>query len=137
MGKYYTHKNLVMVLMGLSIIIMFNLLIARYRIAIDFESIRCIPEYAIYIVDKHDKVPKRNQLYLFKSKNLQPIYPKNTMMLKYLRGLPGDVVTIDQHDDIYIDNHYWFLGTSIHSFDSRYWGSVKQSNILGRAYALL
>ncbi|MCG7877687.1 MAG: signal peptidase I [Candidatus Thiodiazotropha endolucinida] len=165
--KYYTHKNVIMLMMGISIITLFNIATSRYRIAIDFESIRCIQEYSIYLVDKHDKEPKRNHLYMFNSKNLLPIYPKNTKMLKYLRGMPGDTVTIDHNDNIYIENQYiatglslaksklgqskntfrgttvlqenqyWFLGTSSHSFDSRYWGTVKQSDILGRAYGLL
>lgn len=32
--------------------------------------------------------------------------------------------------------NYWFMGTSPLSFDSRYWGSVKNDQIIGRAYPI-
>ncbi|WP_298637053.1 S26 family signal peptidase [uncultured Umboniibacter sp.] len=34
------------------------------------------------------------------------------------------------------ENQYWFLGNYEKSFDSRYWGSVSESQIIGRAYRL-
>ncbi len=34
------------------------------------------------------------------------------------------------------ENNYWFMGKSLFSFDSRYWGTVKNDQIIGRAYPL-
>lgn len=35
------------------------------------------------------------------------------------------------------ENEYWFTGTLPFSFDSRYWGTVKKEQIIGRAYAII
>ena len=34
------------------------------------------------------------------------------------------------------EDEYWMLGTSFRSFDSRYWGPVRSSQIVGRAYVI-
>ncbi|MFC1337395.1 MAG: S26 family signal peptidase [gamma proteobacterium symbiont of Clathrolucina costata] len=139
---------------------------SRYSIAIDPQVLRCIPEYTIYLIDHHDKNPVKDKLYAFKSKDLSPIYEEGTEMLKYLRAGPGDVVEVRSNDQVFIngkagvmglklaeeklgqpasnfhgkttlgEDQYWFLGTSVESFDSRYWGAVKRENIVGRAYPL-
>jgi len=149
------------------IIVTFIAFASRFSIAIDPQLVRCIPGYTIYLVDRRNTELVRGNLYMFFSKNLSPIYEEGTRMLKYLRALPGDEIEIRSNDQIFIngnasewglslaakklgrsasdyhgkltlvDNQYWFLGTSTGSFDSRYWGSVKRENIIGRAYPLL
>lgn len=34
------------------------------------------------------------------------------------------------------EDEYWMLGTSPKSFDSRYWGSISSTQLLGRAYTI-
>lgn len=34
-------------------------------------------------------------------------------------------------------DEYWMLGTSFRSFDSRYWGPIHSSQIIGRAYVII
>lgn len=138
----------------------------RYRIVGDPQTIRCIPGYTVYLVDIQDKDLVRGNLYLFRSKNLAPIYAEGTKMLKYLRGMPGDLVEVRDNDQVFINgvaseaglslaeeklglsarsfhgkatlgkDEYWFLGISPLSFDSRYWGAVKRESIVGRAYPI-
>ena len=139
---------------------------SRYIIAGDPYKIRCIQEYSIYLIDKRDTTLVRDKLYLFRSKDLSPVYPAGTQILKYLRGMPGDQVEVARNDQIRVNNQvvayglalaeeklgkrpesfhgkgvlqqdeFWFMGTSPRSFDSRYWGSVKREDILGRAYPI-
>ena len=139
---------------------------ARYRIVGDPQTIRCIPGYTVYLVDLQDRELVRGKLYMFRSKNLAPIYAEGTKMLKYLRGMPGDFIEVRSNDQVFINgvaseaglslaeeklgrpassfhgkatlgaDDYWFLGTSPLSFDSRYWGAVKRESIVGRAYPI-
>lgn len=139
---------------------------ARFVIAGDPQTIRCIPGYDVYLVDKFDREPERGGLFVFLSKDLSPVYGEGTKMLKYMRGMPGDTVEVRSNDQVFIndlaseyglvlateklglpaskfygkttlkENEYWFLGTSPRSFDSRYWGAVTRDQIVGRAYPL-
>src|SRR5690606_12633110 len=108
----------------------------------------------------------RNGIYVFSSRDLRPYFEKGTRLTKYLVGLPGDTIEIDDNDVIRIngvvvgeglslarkyldrsesefrgkrtlqDNEYWVMGDSDQSFDSRYWGSIKSEDIIARAYPL-
>jgi conjugal transfer pilin signal peptidase TrbI len=138
---------------------------SRYSLNFDDQTVKCIPGKTWYLVDKSDVEPQRGELYLFSSPNLEPFYPAGTKMIKYLRGLPGDKIQINAQDNILIngdliasglehaetlnrpassfrgsttliDERYWVMGTSSASFDSRYWGAIKKSDILGHAYPL-
>lgn len=139
---------------------------SRYRIVGDPQTVRCIPGYTVYLLDLEDKELVRGGLYVFRSKNLEPIYAEGTHLLKYLRGLPGDLIEVRSNDQVFINDkaseaglslaqeklrrpassfygkvvlgkdELWFLGTSPLSFDSRYWGAVKRENIVGRAYPI-
>jgi conjugal transfer pilin signal peptidase TrbI len=86
-------------------------------------------------------------------------------MVKILTAMPGDAVEVnewqiiingkpvgeglplakelhlpEQHfygKSVLEDGHYWFMGRSPLSFDSRYWGAVEDEQIIGRAYPLI
>lgn len=139
---------------------------SRFIIAGDPYKIRCIQEYSIYLIDKRDTTLVRDKLYMFRSKDLSPVYPAGTQILKYLRGMPGDHVEVATNDQILVNDQvvayglalaqeklgkpsasfhgkgeltqdeFWFMGTSPRSFDSRYWGAVKREDVLGRAYPI-
>ena len=139
---------------------------ARYVIAGDPYKVRCIQEYSMYLIDKKDTKLVRDKLYLFRSKDLSPVYPEGTHILKYLRGIPGDHVEVSTNDQILVNDNvvayglvlaqeklgkppeafhgkgvlkpdeFWFMGTSPRSFDSRYWGTVKREDVMGRAYPI-
>lgn len=138
----------------------------RYRIGIDPQNEKCLPGYTVYLIDLNDRSLQRGAIYSFHAKNLQPLYKDGTRMVKILAGMPGDVVEIDHSWNTTVngevvgeglqlarrlnldesqfygkrtltEGHYWFMGQSPFSFDSRYWGTVNDEQIIGRAYPLL
>ena len=136
----------------------------RFSIAIAPQEALCLPPYRIWVIDKHDSTPIRGEIFAFKSQGLAPLFPDETTIVKVLDGMPGDAVrvTLDatmingktvahgldvaaEHgvdpqryvrDGLIGEGRYWFFGRTRDSFDSRYWGSVGQSQILGRAYPI-
>lgn len=139
---------------------------SRFFFAFDMQEVRCIPAYRLYLVDTGDTTPKRDAIFVVASKDLRPFYEKGTRLMKYMRGLPGDQVKIE-NSQIYVndqyagwglpyaesklgkkesdfygnrtlaDNEFWFMGTSTQSFDARYWGTLPSESIIGHAYPIL
>lgn len=138
---------------------------SRFRIGIDSQVIKCIPGITFYIVDLKSTHLERGNVYAFKSYGTQPFFTDGRLMVKYLRGVPGDDVRIDNDQSIYVNNEqqgwslyladrlskpieaftgkktlntgeYWFMGLSDVSFDSRYWGTVSNEQVVGQAYPL-
>lgn len=138
---------------------------SNFSIAWDRQKIRCL-DVRFLLVDKHDKKPVRDGIFVYVSRQAAPIIKNGTVVGKYLRGMPGDVVEIRPDESILInnvevakgmphlyginaqdrnkffgrrvlgENEYWVMGTERMSFDSRYWGPIHREQILGRAYAL-
>ncbi|WP_283738619.1 S26 family signal peptidase [Alcaligenes faecalis] len=138
----------------------------RYRIGIDPQIEKCIPGITFYLIDLKDKQLERDGIYVFMAKGLEPLFKEGTQMVKFLRGMPGDTVEVTKDHRVMVagqelgrglfltreleqpvekfigkgvlkEGSYWFMGTSDRSFDSRYWGTVKDEQIIGRAYPLL
>ncbi len=138
---------------------------SRYRIGIDPQVEKCIPGVTFYLVDMKDKGLMRGKVYAFTAKGLQPFFRDGTRMVKFLRGMPADMVEVTAEHAVLVngeqvgkglfltrelkqpaskfigkgvlaDHQYWFMGLSDRSFDSRYWGTVKDEQIIGRAYPL-
>ncbi len=139
--------------------------INRYKIGIDPQNERCLPNNFIYLIDEQDFKLERNATYAFHAKGLDPLFKDGTRMLKILVGLPGDTVEINRNYEVRVngkfitsglqqaerigrskdgfigktilkDNQLWFLGESLNSFDSRYWGAANTNQLIGRAYAI-
>lgn len=136
----------------------------RYSLAIAPQEALCLPPHRIWVIDKYDTSPIRGEIFAFKSQGLGPLFADGTTIVKVLEGLPGDSVQVSlerttingqpvadgldvatQHGvdpQRYVrtgrieEGRYWFFGRTRDSFDSRYWGSVGQAQILGRAYPL-
>lgn len=137
----------------------------RYSIGLDSQKVKCIPGISFYLIDKKDKTAERDKTYAFYAKGLEPIFPDDTKMVKFVRGVPGDTIDITSSQVIFIngadhgfgfwlsdrlgktpedfvgkgeipDQRYWMMGTSDLSFDSRYWGTIHEDQIIGRAYPL-
>ena len=98
----------------------------------------------------------------FKAKDLRPYFQPGTHMIKVIDGLPGDLVKVTKEqvlvngspvgeglqlskplkrpegrfvrEEIVPDSKYWFMGKTLDSFDSRYWGYVSKDDLIGRAY---
>jgi conjugal transfer pilin signal peptidase TrbI len=136
----------------------------RYRIGIDTQQERCLPDTTVYLIDLWNKEPVKDGLYAFHSKGLAPLYNDGTRMLKRLTGMPGDEVNVTPEHVLVNgaevstgmalaqrlgvaesqfsrsltlqENEYWFSGEAATSFDSRYWNAVKREQIVGRAWPL-
>lgn len=140
------------------------MLASRYSIAIDSQENLCLPPYRVWLIDKKATEPKRGDIFAFTSQGLEPIFPNGTTIVKVMEGMPGDKVDVSLdmtmvngkivgegldialHHDLdparfertgtIQDNSYWFFGKTRDSYDSRYWGSVQGSQIVGKAYPI-
>lgn len=139
-------------------------LASRYRIGIDPQQEKCLPQ-TFYLVDLKDRSLERGAIYAFKARGLAPLFQEGTWMVKILVAMPGDTVEVNAQQiavngkpvgeglplaqqlhlpeshfygkSVLEDGHYWFMGTSPLSFDSRYWGAVEDDQIIGRTYPLI
>lgn len=139
--------------------------VERYSIAVDSSDIRCIEDYSVFIVDEFNQTLERGEIYAFHAEGLEPFFADGQPLAKYLVGLPGDTVEITEAQQVIINgeiiantlqaahrlemspedfvgtatlgsNEYWFMGDTVESFDSRYWGSVSRHQVVGRAHGL-
>ena len=137
----------------------------RYHFGIDSQHVKCIPGITFYLIDTKDHELVRDGIYSFSARGMEPVFPEGREVVKYLRGLPGDHVVINEQEQVLINDsevavglklayllnrdpseffgagdlgpdNYWFMGISTMSYDSRYWGTVSEEQIIGRAYPL-
>lgn len=139
---------------------------SSFYIGVDSQPVKCIPGVHFVIGKRSDKAIHRNAIYAVKSRGLSPIYKDGTVLVKYLRAVPGDTVKISK-DGIFINgkkvadadfplakrlghkasyfygqrvlgkDQYWVMGSSPLSFDSRYWGPVHYDQFVSRVHPLL
>lgn len=160
----YRSLFLKMALITGAIFIAGALFTSRFKFGYDGQIYKCIPGYSLYLIDKWDKSLTKGKTYAIHAKNTDPLIKEGTTLIKYLRGVPGDKVEIRADTKIYVNDQmtggglryaenlgmpkeaffgstilsgYWFMGTSIYSFDSRYWGAAQEDQIIGRAYPIL
>jgi conjugal transfer pilin signal peptidase TrbI len=136
----------------------------RYRIGIDWQAERCLPDTSVYLIDRWNRVPAKNGLYAFTTQGLAPWYADGTRMLKRMTAVPGEVVEVSgrgirvqggeigqgltlaerlgqppeafHRQQLLGEGQYWFSGDAPTSFDSRYWGPVSREQLIGRAWPL-
>lgn len=135
----------------------------RYSVGIDPQEKTCL-QWRVFVIDKHDTVIERGEIFAFRSESMDPYFKDGSQVIKVVDGVPGDRVKVTQdkvsvndvvvgkglllskklkkpksryvRDEIVPEGKYWFMGRSEDSFDSRYWGYVSKSNVIGRAYPI-
>lgn len=138
-------------------------LTTRYSIGVDPQENTCLP-WRVFIIDKQDVLPERGAIFAFKAKDLRPYFPQGTHMIKVIDGVPGDLVKVTAEqvfvngqevgaglllskalkrppgryvrEEIVPNSKFWFMGKTVDSYDSRYWGYVSESDLIGRAYPI-
>ncbi|WP_075881776.1 signal peptidase I [Vreelandella massiliensis] len=140
-------------------------LIDRFTFGADTARNRCLADYRTFLVDHHEHDVARDDLVAFHAQGIEPIFENGTLIAKYVRGVPGDVVEITQDHDVVIngkviesglsyaygvnldpqdligrmvipEGEFWVMGDTDHSFDSRYWGTITHEQISGKAHGL-
>lgn len=138
---------------------------ARYRLGVPGQETTCLP-YSVFLVDLHKKPTERGSYVEFRSdERMAPHFKVGSKFIKQIRGIPGDTVIVrdgtvtingqqagslhprllkklgksrsDFDRVVHIQpGTLWVMGTSEDSFDSRYWGLLNESQIIGGVHPL-
>ncbi len=151
-------------LVAITLFLAFDAIAKRYRLGIDWQVERCLPDTRVVLIDLGSEIPERGELIAFRGRGLEPLFADGTQMVKILVGLPGDRIEITPErtmvNDVEVatglhlaerlvhapdafvraffvpEEHYFGVGKSDSSFDSRYFGLIKREQILGKAWRL-
>lgn len=137
---------------------------SRFGLMIDPQKNPCLP-YRLYIVDTQDQSVKRGNYYAYRAKDMEPFYEDGTLAGKQFVGMPGDEIRVNK-DQTFIndtahrngalhlverldqspedltrettleDDEYFGMGTTMTSYDSRYWGPISKDQVYGRIYPI-
>lgn len=142
----------------------FDYIAGRYRLGLDWQVERCLPDTRAVLIDLWSPVPERGELIAFRGRGLEPLFADGTHMVKILAGLPGDHVIITREkttingikiaEGLHLasrlgqepkdfersftvpDGQYFGVGKAPISFDSRYFGLISEDQVLGKAWRL-
>ena len=138
----------------------------RFELARTVQKVSCLPA-VWFLIDKWGREDARGSLAYFEfDRQLYP-FEKGSMVVKRLAGRPGDDIEISRYEtsvngellniqpmtavmevlgwddseakNSYTlnDGQYFMVGETQASYDSRFWGVVKEEQIKGAAYAVL
>lgn len=138
----------------------------RFHLGIDDQRELCLPGgHRWFLIDRHDQNLWRGDLVAFRADaRMAPWFPVGRTVVKIVTGVGGDRVSVGLRQSLvngeavaeglalaeklgrpapqYVRDEtvpggaLWVTGTHPQSFDSRYWGVVRDDHIIGRAYAL-
>lgn len=69
-------------------------LAGRYRLALDPQTIRCLPELRAVLIDRQGQPHRQGDLLVFEARGLAPAFADGTLLVKRLVALPGDRVAV-------------------------------------------
>lgn len=154
-----------MVLVLIGILLFGAYLKSRVTVGIDDQQVHCLP-YTFYLIDKHDKtVPVGGYVAFRLDKRGEPFFKEGSLFIKQVKAAQGDVVevrdgevavndrqvatlhppilkktgkTLKEYNRkvVLAQNDLWAMGTTENSYDSRYWGAIDQSMVVGQVYPI-
>lgn len=133
----------------------------RYGIYADGRISKCLP-YTVFIIDKWHKKGEVGDYFAFHAQNTRMFKNGSVLAKQFVAGL-GDAVEITNDEEVLINgiksqqglhlankmgqpkenfmgktiiekDEFFALGSTEASFDSRYWGTVNENQIIGRLY---
>lgn len=136
----------------------------RYRLGIDTQVVKCLP-WTLFIVDTHNKEIRSGEYFAYRAFGMQPVIPDGQWAAKQAAAVAGDHVSISRKETLIngtprkdgrlfnvssLDLDYndltrelivgedeiFGMGTLPESYDSRYVGPMKKSQIIGRVYPI-
>ena len=136
----------------------------RYGLAIDPQTVRCLPEVRAVLLDRAATPQSRGDLVLFEAQGLEPAFKDGTLLVKRMAGLAGDWVEVSttgvrvngqlRAEGLDLTTklghapadftrqyripagHFLPLGTARASLDGRYYGPIATDRIRGAAVVL-
>lgn len=137
---------------------------SRYRIGIHTAAEQCLP-WRVWFYDLKASAAPRDGYLAYRARGLEPWLADGTIIVKQLRGLPGDRLTVAgthvaingrvigdlqpavlatigrslgslQRDIVLESNEFAMFGSLPGSFDARYTGPISREQVLGRAWPL-
>lgn len=139
---------------------------ANYMFGIDSQVTKCIDGTVFFVKYSGRHLVARDDLIALVARNAEPVIHDGTLLAKYIRGVPGDTVTVTPDEKILVNgkevgkglphldgvsaekrrkfygtrvlgkDEFWVMGTNPVSFDSRYYGPVQRNQIRGKARIL-
>jgi len=144
----------------------FFYLVDRYYIAFDQQEMPCLFS-TVFLVDTWATAEdfSRGDLMAYDYHMANTLIPKGTILVKRVASLPNERLSFNAKSVSVGDKEYFadisselerlkvdmpkqvnfktgpgeffLVGETQYSYDSRYWGSAKKNNIVGKAYAIL
>mgnify|MGYP000418655927 CR=1 FL=1 len=137
----------------------------NYRISIDPQKERCLP-HLLSLIDLHDQDIHTGDMVAFTASGIEPVIEDGTKMIKLVVGEAGDQIEITKDGVMLVndqevargmyyatirdidlskyagkrtlsDGEFWVIGTHYKSLDSRYWGVLRDEQIIGKAFKIL
>lgn len=135
-----------------------------YKLGIDKHKFTCLP-WRLYVWKSADIGPVyRGEIVVFSAKGMGPWFKDGDTIAKIVAAKPGDKVEV-KNDQLFINGKKWdrlhlfatlkkpkgsfdriipinqgqylVLGTTPNSFDGRYWGTIDENQIKGRAWGIM
>lgn len=136
----------------------------RYRLGLDPQAVRCLPEVRAVLIDRWRRPGHRGDLVAFEARGLAPAFADGTLLVKLQAALPGDAVEVGP-EGVRVngrlaarglelaarlgrppaafarryrvpEGRFLPLGTAPLSLDGRYYGTVPFARVRGVAFRL-
>lgn len=138
--------------------------LVRYDFGFDSQVNRCLHPYKAFAIDKWDQQIEQGDYLAFHAFGMGPFFHDGQVVVKQVVAMQGDEVEV-RDGDIFIngvfryggfqeaglqgkplssfnmkrtlgEGEYYMYGWHPLSYDSRYWGTISQDQVIGETHAL-